>query len=107
MKRPSIQAGMFCTLLLAVAFAAPALASDNALGKKLVGSSGCTGCHVVEGNGGKLGPALDGVGKRLDDDKIMQKLLDPKAGNPQSMMPAYGHLSKEELKAIVDYLEHL
>jgi len=107
MKRPSIQAVLLLTLLLTVAFALPAFASDAAVGQKLVATNGCTGCHVVEGKGGKIGPALDGVGKLLDEDKIMQKLLDPKASNSKSIMPSYSRLSKEDLEAITDYLEHL
>jgi len=107
MNRPSIQTAILLILLLTVAFALPAFASDTAAGKKLVATNGCTGCHVVEGKGGKVGPSLDGVGKLLDEDKIMQKLLDPKASNPKSIMPSYSRLSKEDLEAIAEYLEYL
>lgn len=107
MQRLSIQAGLLLTLLLAVVFALPAFAADAAAGQKLVAANGCTGCHVVEGKGGKVGPALDGIGKQLDEEKIMQKLLDPRASNPRSIMPSYARLGKEDLKAIADYLKQL
>lgn len=94
-------------LLWSLALLSPAFASDAERGQQLVTSRGCTGCHAIDGKGGKLGPALDGVGKRLDDDKIMQKLVDPKAGNPKSVMPSYKGMSKEDLEAMVDYLEKL
>jgi mono/diheme cytochrome c family protein len=49
-----------------------------------------------------MGPALDGLGKRLEDDSIREQLIKGGAG-----MPSYQHLSKEDLDALVDYLEKL
>lgn len=37
----------------------------------------CANCHQVGGQGGKIGPALDGVGKRLPKDQILDAILYP------------------------------
>jgi ubiquinol-cytochrome c reductase cytochrome b subunit len=95
------------TFLLIFALAAPVVASNTARGKELVASLGCTGCHVVDGKGGTMGPELNGVGKRMDDNMIKQKLVNPKASNPKSIMPSYGHLPPADLEAVKEYLEYL
>jgi len=103
----TVVAGLSLLLMLAGPAAAKDSDKESARGKELVASLGCTGCHVVEGKGGALGPSLDGIGKRMDDDKIIEKLVDPKASNPQSIMPAFPQLPKDDLKAIAEYLEYL
>jgi ubiquinol-cytochrome c reductase cytochrome b subunit len=97
---------LLATLACLSCFAADALAADEAQARNLINSLGCKGCHSFEGSGGALGPALDGVGKRLDDQQLEAKLLHPKAANPDTLMPSYGHLSKEDLSALVDFLRH-
>jgi mono/diheme cytochrome c family protein len=47
----------------------------------------CLGCHVINGQGGRLGPDLTGVGTRMSVDAIEQHLLNPQARNPSSIMP--------------------
>ena len=105
-----------CRLLIRILFVAalslvlalPALAAgNNARGKELINSSGCKGCHKIDGKGGALGPALDGVGKRLSAAQLRQKLVNPKAKNPSSMMPSFSYLPQKDLQALVDYLERL
>lgn len=95
---------LLCTLLFIAGLASPVFAADDAQARNLINSLGCKGCHSFEGSGGTLGPALDGIGKRLDKDRIKSKMLSPKASNPASMMPAYGHLSQEDLTALIDFL---
>jgi len=85
---------------------APA-ADPAADGRELFHSLGCKGCHAIDGNGGKLGPSLDGVSARLKKGAIRQKLLTPAAGNPDTRMPSYDHLSPANLKVLVDYLSSL
>lgn len=95
-----------CTALAAMCAlfcAGNAAASDEeARGRELFNSLGCKGCHKIDGSGGAIGPALDGVGKRLEDKKIREQLLKGGAG-----MPSYQHLPEEDLDALVDYLEDL
>jgi len=92
-------------LVLLASLASPALAEDDAMARGLLNSLGCKGCHSFEDSGGSLGPALDGVGKRLTREQIEAKMLTPKTTNPASMMPAYGHLAEEDLAALIDFLE--
>jgi len=95
---------LFFTLVLLVVLASPVLAADDAKARGLFNSLGCKGCHSFEGSGGTLGPALDGVGKRLSKEQIKTKMLDPKATNSASMMPTYGHLDTADLEALIDFL---
>ncbi|MCP3176785.1 cytochrome c [Desulfuromonas sp. KJ2020] len=90
---------LLCLLLL------PALTgADEGTARRLINAQGCKGCHSLEGSGGNRGPALDGVGRRLTADQIERQLLNPKARNPDSIMPRMTHLSAENLKALVDFL---
>lgn len=94
---------LFAALILLTVLAAPAMA-DDAKARGLVNSLGCKGCHMFEGSGGSIGPTLDGIGKTMNEDQIREKLLEPKKSNPKSMMPAYGHLPKEDVDALSDFL---
>jgi len=48
----------------------------------------CLGCHTFNGVGGAIGPTLDGVGERLRAESIRQKITNPQAITPGSLMPA-------------------
>jgi mono/diheme cytochrome c family protein len=76
-------------------------------GAEVFKAQGCRGCHQLDGIGGSLGPALDKVGKRLDQERLRQQLRAPKEVNPSSIMPAYGHLTSADLQALIDYLQGL
>ena len=95
------------TALLLAFMAIPALAADTARGQELVNSLGCKGCHKVGDSGGTLGPALDDVGKRMTAEQIRQKLVNPKATTPHSIMPSFQRLPEEDLQALVSYLQTL
>lgn len=92
---------------LSLAMATPALAADEARAKELINSLGCKGCHQLAGEGGSLGPAFDGIGKRLQEKELREQLVNPKAKNPNSMMPAFASLPEKDLKVLVDYLKSL
>ncbi|MFO0722298.1 MAG: c-type cytochrome [Myxococcota bacterium] len=47
----------------------------------------CVACHSLGGQGGAVGPALDGIGDRRDGDYIRRWLHDPTAIKPDSKMP--------------------
>ncbi|NQV68647.1 MAG: c-type cytochrome [Pseudohongiella sp.] len=49
-------------------------------GEQLFNSSaGCATCHSYGDQGGSIGPSLDGLSSRLDNDALMQALLSPSA----------------------------
>jgi mono/diheme cytochrome c family protein len=84
--------------------AEPAAGSADAPGT--IAQMGCLGCHAIAGNGGNLGPSLDGVGARRSAEYLSRKLQNPRFDNPQSIMPAAG-LSDAQRTRIVEYLTTL
>lgn len=85
--------------LLLLLSTVPAWAGDPAAGRRIVENralSACLLCHTgpfpaphLQGN---IGPSLDGVGSRLTPEQIRQRLVDPAAFNPDTIMPAYGKI---------------
>jgi mono/diheme cytochrome c family protein len=66
-------------------------------GKRLFRTTAaCSGCHVAEGRGGKLGPDLNHIGSKHDAEYIAAKIYNPKLGKPDSMMPAADTLGLED-----------
>lgn len=56
-----------------------AAASGNAdAGKTVFDGNGCSACHTIKGQGGKVGPDLTAVGSRLSQQQIIDQLNDPK-----------------------------
>lgn len=53
----------------------------------------CTICHAMplpqRQFHGTIGPPLDGVGSRYTAGELRLRIVDPKALNPETMMPAY------------------
>ena len=74
------------------------------LGKRLYSNKyGCNGCHSIGEVGGKVGPALDRAGFRLNGTWIYRWVKNPQAMKPETRMPALG-LSDAEAKAVTMYL---
>jgi ubiquinol-cytochrome c reductase cytochrome b subunit len=74
-------------------------------GRMLFVQNGCSGCHKVGGQGGAVGPPLDGEGTRHPDlNWQIQHLKDPPAMTPGSTMPAFKQLSDSDLRALTMYL---
>ncbi len=74
------------------------------LGQRLYSNKyGCNGCHSVGGEGGKVGPALDRAGFRLNGTWVYRWVKNPQAMKPETRMPALG-LSDADAKAVVMYL---
>ncbi|MGC6427354.1 MAG: PVC-type heme-binding CxxCH protein [Akkermansiaceae bacterium] len=74
----------------------------------------CSRCHIVDGKGGIVGPALDQIAKRKDADYLRKALLEPNADIaegyplPQSPMPPMGLILKpQEIEDILAYLQTL
>ena len=91
--------------------------ADPPLADHLAGASGapagplvfqqtCTACHAVDGRGGNIGPALDGVGDRFDAEYLGRWLTDPASVRPETTMPQLG-LSDAQVEELVTYLSTL
>ncbi len=55
----------------------PPVDGDGDAGRKLFAEKGCIGCHIVEGKGGFLGPALGSIATRKRTEQIRADILDP------------------------------
>ncbi|MBI3091565.1 MAG: c-type cytochrome [Candidatus Tectomicrobia bacterium] len=85
-------------------------------GAKLFQEKGCLGCHTVGDRGGKIGPELTEAGtkfynaggvteqfKHVRFGYLLESLLQPKANDPNSVMPAFG-FTNEQARQLVTYL---
>lgn len=72
-------------------------------GRQLFEEKGCIGCHSIGGKGGKVGPALDEVGKRRDAQWIIQHFRNPQAVTPGSVMPNFD-FTDEQIRALTEFL---
>jgi uncharacterized protein len=77
-------------------------------------TAACLRCHSLAGEGGLIGPALDGVGTRLTHEQLLDSLLDPNAvlaagytGGVSPMPPMGGVLSDDEIRDLLSYLRSL
>ncbi len=63
----------------------------------------CKACHAVDGDGGNIGPALDGVANRYEKDYLIKWLKDPNSVKPGTAMPNLS-LSDDQLSETIDFL---
>jgi mono/diheme cytochrome c family protein len=76
-------------------------------GKRLYANKyGCNGCHRLGEEGGKVGPALDRAGFRLNSTWVYRWIKYPQAMKPETRMPNLG-LSDADAKAVTMYLTTL
>ena len=74
-------------------------------GQSVYEKNGCKGCHLLNGQGGLSGPALNGVGSRHGDLKWQREhLKSPSGVVPGSAMPAYDELSVKDARALATFL---
>lgn len=78
-------------------------ASPTALQRPAIFSQLCVACHALEGAGGTVGPALDGVGSRYDADYLTRRLRDPVSVMANSKMPKLP-LTDEQVSELVTFL---
>ncbi|MFO1053510.1 MAG: cytochrome c [Planctomycetota bacterium] len=87
--------------------AVPAGAGDAGLAtqgdRPLIFNQLCIACHSLEGQGGVVGPALDGVGSRLTADYIQRWLHDPGSVKPDAKMPKLP-LQESDITELVAFL---
>jgi mono/diheme cytochrome c family protein len=93
----------YLLLMILVACSLPGMASSRsqrARGALLFSSSGCAHCHSIQGTGGKKGPDLSGVGRRLNKAEMRNQIV---AGS--NRMPPFGDdLQANEVKDLIAYL---
>jgi len=78
----------------------------------IVQAAGCTACHMLDGQGAKIGPDLTRVGSRRNADSIRRKILDPMSSTAKGyekfagVMPkTFGiMMSAAQLEALVQFL---
>lgn len=87
---------------LAQVAAAPAQAATLADRPAMIGST-CQACHTIGGQGGAVGPSLDGIGSRRDEAWLKTWLSDPTKVKPDSKMPNL-HLAQADIDALATYL---
>ena len=74
-------------------------------GKQLSTTLGCAGCHTTNGKGGLAGPDLSNEpGKGRSREWLATEIRNPKADNPQAIMPAYPALLDDDIDDLVNYL---
>lgn len=74
--------------------------------RPLIFNQMCIACHALGGQGGAIGPALDGVGSRLNKETIAKKLNDPSSVKADSKMPKLP-LTKENIAELTAFLSEL
>jgi mono/diheme cytochrome c family protein len=80
--------------------------------RQLLTENGCLGCHALDGAGPPIGPSFDGIGRRVNADRIRRGILDPNADTAQgfaqfagTMPQTFGQqLSAAQLEALVTFL---
>lgn len=92
-------------LMTAIGIAAlGAACQSHPQGAALFRSERCIECHAIKGEGGGVGPDLSAVGRKRSRDFIIEQIRNPKAHNPNSVMPAFDHLPEQDIEHLADYL---
>ena len=87
-----------------VGVAVPAMSAETRLASVVMGRY-CANCHLMDGEGGSVGPDLTGIGSRHDAGWLREWITQPDAVDPAANMPAFGEvLSAKEMTVIVNYL---
>ncbi len=63
----------------------------------------CSACHSVNGVGGKVGPALNGISQRRNEAWVIEHFVDPQKMSPKTAMPPY-KFGQPDMQNIVSYL---
>jgi nitric oxide reductase subunit C len=63
----------------------------------------CLGCHEVGGEGGRIGPPLDGIGERREESFVLEMILDPSQAVPGSPMPRQA-MPERDARRLARYL---
>jgi metallo-beta-lactamase class B len=82
--------------------AEPKLPGDAGKGADIYKGLGCAGCHIINGQGGNLGPDLSDIGFLRGGAYLKQAVLDPAAALPKGVMqiPARGYAEYLPLRIV-------
>lgn len=67
----------------------------------------CLGCHLIRGEGHKIGPELSHVGRRRQNAESLVQLLRDPAKFGGTIMPSFSKLGDDNLRALAEYLRSL
>lgn len=82
--------------------------SGPEVGEAVLRAQGCLACHQLGLEGGILAPSLDNVGvRRANADWLKDQIEEPDSLFPGTYMPAYAHLSGEELDGLIAFMRTL
>lgn len=81
-ERPVFQVAAYVRSLGARVDAAP-VAGNSEHGRELFRANGCSGCHVVDGQGSAFGPELSDIGGRRNAAFLRESIMDPGASVPE------------------------
>jgi cytochrome c oxidase cbb3-type subunit 3 len=70
---------------------AVAVKGNGESGKAIYQRSGCSSCHIIQGEGGDLGPELTSIGAHRAPDYLRQAVVEPAATLPRGVMAFPGH----------------
>ena len=79
---------------------APVFAADGAA---VYQKNFCSACHIVNGVGGKTGPALNGLSSRRTEAWTAEHFVNPQKMSPGTPMPPY-KLSTADMQNLISYL---
>jgi nitric oxide reductase subunit C len=92
--------------ITATASSGPNAVVVSQVDRPLIFNQMCVACHSLGGRGGAVGPALDGVGSRLDKEAIIKRLTDPATVQADAKMPKLP-LTKENIVELSAFLSEL
>ncbi len=107
---------MFTVFFTIILFSISAYAAS---GSSLFRRKGCIACHVINGNGGSVGPNLSHIGSRRSLSWIKTQIVNPSAhfapGSTvvlngktyMAIMPSHENMPEKDVNAIAEYLESL
>jgi cytochrome c551/c552 len=90
-----------------------------ASGASIFSSDGCIACHIINGNGGSVGPNLSHVGSKRSLAWIKTQITNPSAHfasgssvtingkSYMAIMPGHKNMQVSELNTLASYLESL
>lgn len=91
----------------------PVLAQSKSAGEILVDKHACKSCHLIKGDGGRVGPPLDGLGEHRSESYIVYKLTRQPLPRRKKLYPipyelmAHVHVPRKDVAAIAQFLRSL